>query len=148
MAFMAAVTTQEAYTIVLRELRRAKATASARSAEISGGNVSARVLVNVMDAFVGHSAAISEAVSAPGIEQYARDQHNDQAYDVVAEANAARIAIDAVPAWLLTNLPTNSSGRPDLHVWAGSTLGWRTFTPAQTGPLVALLGVVDAAIAV
>ena len=139
MAFRASPTVKEAYEEILREFRRAKATAQARGAEIAAGPVEARVLINTMNAMVGYSEAIAAAVNTPGLAQYARDQHNDPNYDVVAEANYARGNIDSIPAWLLANLPTNANGRPDLHVWQGQRLGWRTFSTTETETLVMLL---------
>lgn len=147
MALIATLTAHEAYARILREFRKAKQSAQVRAAELAAGDTSAKVLVNINEAFSNHSTNIAALVATPGLAAYARGQINDDTYDVVTECQTARAALDSVPVWLQANLPTHA-GRPDLLEWNAGRLGWRSFTPAQTAPLLPLLNAVDAAISV
>lgn len=95
----------------------------------------------------GWRGELAEAAAVPGIGQYAKDQENDQAYDVVAEFNALTSAIDEVVSFIVAAFPASVNGaieekslNPD-----GST-SYLTFTAAQLGGLVTLLDAVIAAI--
>jgi hypothetical protein len=86
--------------------------------------------------------------TTPGLAQYARDQYNDPTYDVVAEFNAMKSAIDTARDTLITAFPKDAGGfilyqkiNPD-----GSIL-LRTFTSAQLAGSVAQVDSVIAAIA-
>ena len=62
------------------------------------------------------SGAISAAV--PGLSQYAKDQYNDQALDIVAEYNAMKAAAEGVRDWIFGAIPTDAgSGAALLEVY-------------------------------
>ena len=76
----------------------------------------------------------------PGMAQYARDQEDDQSYDVVAEFAAMVALIDAVLANIIATFPTDADDfllekkfAPD------GTYTFRTFTGAQLAVLRGLL---------
>lgn len=62
--------------------------------------------------------------STPGLAQYAKDQLNDQTYDIVAEYNAMRTAAIALRDWLDANIPAEPSYTP------AQTAGFRTAADA------------------
>lgn len=58
--------------------------------------------------------------ATPGLAQYAKDQLNDPAYDIVAEYNAMRSAAVALRDWLDANIPAEPTYTP------AQTAGFRT----------------------
>lgn len=81
---------------------------------------------------------MASLAATPGLAQYARDQENDQSYDVVAEYNAMIAAADAVTSWMQTNIPKDADGYILAWKFGPTDLTQRTFTPAQTAPLQTL----------
>lgn len=148
MSFKAGITAAEAYDRILREFRKAKQLAQTRRAEFIAGPVNAIVVLRLMDGFRTHQTNIGLYVGVPGLSEYAKDQSGDTNYDILAEGQAARNAIAAIPNWLHTNMPRTPSGEPDLNVWVGETVGYRSFTVAQTAGLIPLLDAVDSLIEV
>lgn len=115
--------------------------------KLVAGDVSGDLLLQLMGGLFNLSSQMAVVASTPGLDQYARDQRDDQTYDVVLEYTTAKAAIDAAAQWVRDNLPVNASGRPDLLVWSGNDWGWRSFTTIQTAALVVLLDAITAAIA-
>jgi hypothetical protein len=79
----------------------------------------------------------------PGIAQYIKDQEGDQNYDIAAEYTAMRSAVVAIRDWIYTSMPkVDQAGTLYMAVQAlaqDGTVSDRTFTPAQTAPLRALI---------
>ena len=90
-----------------------------------------------------------EASSLPGMVQWARDQEDDQSYDVVAEFLAMRTAAVAVSQWVFDNFPKGAGGYLEKDFYLPNfTINGRNFTPAQTVDLQDLLQVLIDAITV
>ena len=90
------------------------------------------------------------ASSLPGMAQYARDQENDQTYDVIAEFTAMRTAAVAPVDWVFNNFPKDAQAPnyilKDILAADGS-ITVRQFTSAQTTGLQTALDDLIAAIA-
>ena len=80
-----------------------------------------------------------------GLAQYAKDQENDQTYDVVTEFNSLITTIQAAITWLDNNIPTNVTAKLPEN-WGDGTLISNAFTPAQTADLRTTLNAVSAEI--
>lgn len=88
---------------------------------------------------------LSAAKDVPNILAYARDQENDQTYDLVAEFNALIAALQAVMDDIETTFPTNASGYLlEKQFNAQGTYDFRQFTIAQTANIRTLLDAVVA----
>jgi hypothetical protein len=88
--------------------------------------------VDALDFLANFSRVITELNSAkavPGIAQYARDQFDDQSYDVVAEFNTVIAALTSCDTWLKNNIPSDAVSIVD-----GALVG-NIYTPAQTAVL-------------
>lgn len=83
--------------------------------------------------------------STPGLAAFARDQVNDQDYDIVAEATAMLGAIATLRDTLTSMFPKDANGFLLYQtLQTGGIVGVRTFTQAQ---LANAVSAVDAAIA-
>ena len=79
---------------------------------------------------------MESAAAVPGLAQYAKDQRNAQAYDVVTEYQAMRAAVIAVGSWIRTGL----NGVVSLVTYGADWVPVPAeFTPAQTAALAPLL---------
>ena len=103
--------------------------------------VTADVILDLLNNFIGLSTTISTQITTPGLAQFAKDQNNDQTYDVVAEFNAAIATIDAVINNIVTTFPK------DTHLTGLNPNTYQSFPPASTATLRGLLDNVIAAIA-
>lgn len=106
------------------------------SAQSSAGNVGARRLAEYASYLRDVKVDLAKYINTPGLDQYVKDEKNDQTYDLMAEYTALVAKIDAVIAWMVTNWPS-----ADLIVLnADGSFNYRQFTPAQTTTLRAELG--------
>jgi hypothetical protein len=64
--------------------------------------------------------------------EYARDQFNNQAFDIVTEFTTMRAAIISARDWLVTNIPT---GANQVVTIAGGVAVYRVFTDVETAGL-------------
>ena len=89
-----------------------------------------------------------EAIAAiPGIAQYARDQFDDQEYDIVTEFQAMVGAMDDVISNITSTFPKSDSGEVEARVLnSDGTLSPRTFTASQLSTLRGLMETLVAAI--
>lgn len=88
------------------------------------------------------------AKSTAGIQQFAKDQENDQTYDFGAEVDSVVAAIDAVLTDIVTRIPKDGNDyvlAEELNT-STATITFRTFTPAQVAPVVTLLNALAATI--
>jgi hypothetical protein len=133
----------KAYAKAQTEAIRIRSYASNAQNTLANNTVSANLVIGIM--FEMKSAIeVWDAVAAlSGIAQYARDQEDDQAYNVVAEFNAMRTEAVGVRDWIITNFP--DSGDPDNYLLReqinpDGSIVTRQFTSAQTSGLQTALG--------
>jgi len=72
---------------------RARSFSVSSSAALVAGNVSANAVIQIMSNMKSFIEELSTASSTPGMAQYAKDQSDDQGYDVVAEFLACERSI-------------------------------------------------------
>lgn len=97
-------------------------------------DVSAQLIISILNNLSSYKTRLENVRSIPGIAQYARDQENDQNYDVVAEFLSLLALIDAAIAEIQsTNTNVLISG------WSLTGIQWNTFTSAQTANLALAL---------
>lgn len=139
MAFKAtAEVASEAFTHLRVRMAGVKSRASNRSAAMAAGNVGSDLILALRQNLVNDKAFLQSKSSVNGIVQYAKDQYDDQTYDVTAEYTAAVAALDAVIANIDATFPW-STFQTDFDTY-------QQFTPAQTATLRGLLDTLDAAI--
>ena len=128
---------------------RAKNYSSQASAQLAGGTVSANAVIQVMTQMKSFIEEFDSVSSVPGIAQYARDQEDDQSYDVVAEFVAMRVAAVSARDWVINNFPVSNPGgfieKDTLEADGAITV--RTFSSVQTAGLQTALDTLVAAIA-
>lgn len=129
----------KAYAAGQQEAIRLQSFATSHNNALAAGNVSANLVQQIMGQMKG-SIEIFDVVSATsGMQQYARDQQDDQAYDVVAEFLAMRNASVAVRDWVINNFPTVGGFiQKDTYETDGS-ITVRVFTSIETAGLQTVL---------
>jgi len=129
------------------EAIRVKAFATGARNALIAGNVSANAVIQIMTNIKSTIEVWDTVSSLPGIVQYARDQYDNQAYDVAVEFTAMRTQAVAVRDWIITNFPSSGGfiQKDTLEADGGITV--RQFTPAQTAGLQTALADLIAAIA-
>lgn len=136
----------KAYNRAQNESIRLKAfSTSARDALLAGA-VSANAVLQIMSTMKS-SIEVWDAVSSlPGLVQFAKDQENDQTYDVVAEFLAMRNAAVAVRDWIITNFPVAGGFIQKDTLELDGAITVRQFTTVQTVGLQTTLATLTAAI--
>lgn len=105
-------------------------------AAMAASPVSANRVVQVHRSFQRAIDRWNTIKGIPGIEQYAKDQEDDQTYDVTGEFNAMITAAEAVRDQVETDIPADGSGFLLLKQFdVGHDLTTRDFSPAQTSTL-------------
>lgn len=94
-------------------------------------------LLGILATLKQASADFANLKSTPGIAQYAKDQEDDQVYDVATEFNALESSVNAAVTNLATSFPVDGNGYLLLLKLSGSDNDWRMFTPAQLSALKA-----------
>jgi hypothetical protein len=85
--------------------------------------------------------------AVPGLLPYIREQLNDPAFDVVAEYNATRAAMESARSWILGAFPVDGNGYLLYHQFGlGGRIVVRQLAPAQLGGLVTELNALIATI--
>ena len=134
---------QEGYDNVRSRMYRLRARCVAQSALMAVDGYDADRLLALLDDLADGQQLLSETSGIQGIAQYAKDQENDQSYDVVAEFVALTNAVDAAVAGIISAIPTSNPGNyVALHSFTGSTLTPRTFTAAQMAATKTLIDAV------
>jgi len=131
-----------AYAQAQAEATRLRSFSVNTQAALAAGNVSANAVIQALNTLTG-SIAVFDAISGlPGMAQYARDQQDDQAYDVVAEFSAMRTEAIGARDWVITNFPTAPGTGEILKdtLENDGSITVRQFTPAQTAGLQSALG--------
>jgi len=91
--------------IINRTVVAAKSHAQAFNAQSLAGPVSRVSVLELQKVIASASSRIQTLQATPGLAQYARDQLNNQAIDVVAEFTAMRAAMNTLRDWITTNFP-------------------------------------------
>lgn len=137
----------KAYQRGQNEAIRIKGFATQASVALAVAPNSANAIIQVMTMAKSSIEVFDDVATTPGLAQYARDQEDDPAYDVVAEFVAMRGAAIAVRDWVITNFPTSAGGFIEKDtLTADGSITVRQFTPAQTAGLQAALDALVAAI--
>ena len=98
-----------------------------------GSDISAETLPVWLVNLQRFRTRLNDVRSVTGIAQYAKDQEDDQAYDVAAEFNSLISLVDAA----ITEIQATNTNAL-ISTWSVSSgLIWNTFTPAQTAALKA-----------
>lgn len=90
-------------------------------------------------------AQFTELRETQGIIQYAKDQEDDQSYDVSAEFTSMQSSMTGAILWIETNVPTTVTAKPP-EDWDNETMILNAFSPAQTSTLRTELDLVIAEI--
>ena len=126
-------------------VRMADAAAQA-SATMAAGSIPASVALGVLDQLRAIRTEMTTLAATPGIAAHAQRQ-SGATVDIAAEYAAMVAAIDAAIAWITTNFPQDGDGYLLLEQFeASGARTERTFTPAQTAALRALLDTLAATV--
>lgn len=124
------------YNSAQQEAIRIKAGVTSASAAYKANNQSANSLIALLQQMKSAIEVWDRVAALPGIAQYARDQHDDQAYDVIAEFTAMRAAAVSVRDWVINNFPKSAGGYIEKDTLeADGAITVRVFTIAQLAPL-------------
>lgn len=123
-----------------------KSYAQGRQAEFSSAT-NRDVLVSTASDLIRWRDELEAVTQIPGIAQYAKDQENDQAYDVVAEFTAVQVAVDAAISEIVSSFPVSNGALLERQLNPDGTITYLQFTAGQLNTLRGLLGDIDAAIA-
>lgn len=147
MPFRTAQNAAEAFALAKNVARGVKALAASNATAFTQ-TVNRDAVLGLSQNLAGYRAVLASCAATPGVAQYARDQYDDQTYDVVAEFAAMQDAIDAVISNIVSTFPVAPSGGElrEKLLNADGTVTYRTFTAAQLSSLVTLLQALDAAI--
>jgi hypothetical protein len=129
----------KAYAEAQNEAIRVKNYAQSFSSALAENNQSGDLIENVMVQMKRVIDLWNTTTSMPGMAQYARDQADDQAYDVVAEFNTMRNAAITVRDWIINNFPSAGGFIQKDTYEADGSITVRQFTPAQTAGLRTVL---------
>lgn len=113
-----------------------------RRDRFAAGDVGADVILALLDNLLSQQTMLDNLSTAPGLVEYAKDQENDQNYDVVVEYAALTQAISGVISEITTTFPSATF----LTLNPDGTRTFQTHTPAQTAPLRTALDAVSSAI--
>jgi hypothetical protein len=146
MAFKTAFSANEAFTQAKNLARGVKMTAQGHIAQFANTTGRDQVLalaVNMREWRI----ALAAAAAVPGVVQYAKNEYDDQNYNVAAEFTTMLNAIDAVINGIFTAFPVGSGGEVRERVLnADGSITMRTFTSGQLASLVTLLQTLDSSI--
>ena len=82
---------------------------------------------------------LAEIATIQGIAQYAKDQEDDQSYDVVSEFSALLSNLDAITSAISANYPRDEAGYLLNRKVVGNSIEFRTYTTGQLASYVALM---------
>ena len=114
-------------------------------AQLAAGNVSVFAITHEMLPLL--KSASEQFASVPaGLAQYAKDQEDDQTYDVAAEFVAMRNAVNAARDRIVSTVPQDANNvLRERTINADGSITLSTVTPAQTSNLQTdLQAIVDA----
>ena len=126
----------KAYAGAQNESIAVKTFATQHSTALAAGSTSGNTVQQVMGRMKGAIELWDTASGLPGMVQYAKDQEDDQAYDVVAEFTAMRAAAVVVRDWVINNFPTSVGGFIEKDTYeADGGITVRSFTSVETAAL-------------
>ena len=136
----------KAYSKAQSESIRVKTFATQARNSLLAGSVSANAVIQIMNNLKSSIEVWDTVSSLSGIVQYARDQEDDQGYDVVVEFTAMRVEAVAANDWVKDNFPLSAGGFLEKDtIETDWSITVRQFTPAQTvGLQVILLDLINA----
>ena len=128
-----------------RTVLRHKAFMAQVSSVMATNTVSANQVIQVMQLTKDALAVVDNSAAVSGMAQYAKDQLDNQAIDIIAEFQVMRAALVDVRDWVITNFPKSAGGFIEKDTLeADGAITVRQFTSPQTSGLRTVL---DAAIA-
>ncbi len=102
----------------------------------STGNITAAEIIAFHGNLKRNLDRLNEIKDIPGLPQYAKDQFDDQAFDIVVEFAAMITEIDATLEWVRANLPTSVAGFVEsILLETDATQTDKVFTAGQTATL-------------
>ena len=122
----------KAYSKAQNESIRVKQFATSARNALIAGPVSANAVIQIMTNLKSSIEVWDSVSSLSGIAQYAKDQEDDQTYDVVAEFLAMETEAIAVRDWVITNFPAVGGFIQKDTLELDGSITVRQFTPAQT----------------
>jgi len=129
----------KAYANAQQESINVKSFATNHSTALAAGNVSANLVQSIMLRMKSAIELWDSVSGLSGMQQYARDQEDDQAYDVVAEFLVMRGAAVDVRDEVIATMPSASGFiQKDTYELDGA-ITVRSFTNVQTSALQTLL---------
>jgi len=149
MAFRASnVLPQAAYTSIRGQLLRLKQYLNAQSSQMGATGYNSDRLMDLVQTLAETTAAMTTAAATPGIVQYARDQEDDQSYNVAAEFTSLQALIDAAIVTITNAIPKSNPGDYlALYTLSGTNQVARTFTVGQMAAIKTELDGIIASIA-
>jgi hypothetical protein len=135
MAFKASnIVPQDAYAILKRGAVQLKVNLQGINSRLAASNADYAFLQDIYLTLKRYQTQATTLAATPGIVAYAKDQEDDQTYDVVAEFNTMTATITSALGWLDANVPTNVTAKAPAD-WDGGVIISNEFTPAQTSVL-------------
>ena len=132
MAFKASnILPQSAYNRARNAALNLRQYCQAKSAVIQTSGMNGNDLLGILETLKQASIDFATLKATPGIAQYAKDQENDQAYDVATEFNTLESLVNTAVINLAASLPVDSNGYLLLLKLQDSVKDWRAFTPVQ-----------------
>jgi hypothetical protein len=116
-----------------------------RTASLAGP-VGASSILDLYSRLRTNRQELATLAAVPGLAAYAREQKNDENFDIVVEFNAVLAAIDGVTAWINTNFPKDGSGFLLAQTLGANAPADRQFTTAALAVLRTQLDTIIAAI--
>lgn len=115
----------------------AKTQAQTFSAMSAAGPVSRVSVLELQRIIASAITRLDQLSGTPGLVQYARDQFNNQALDIVAEFTAMRAAMITLRDWINANFPRDATTQAVLtHTYdIDGNPSLLTFTTVQLDPL-------------
>ena len=105
----------------------------------ANANTSSTLVIQMYESLGSTRTYLQSVQSTPGLDQYAKDQSNDPAYDTTAEYTAMLNEFTSCINWIETNYPTDGSGYLLREIFNGGSLDERLFTQAQLAGFVTAL---------
>ena len=115
-----------------------KRNAQTTVATLQAGDVEAEYILGIRG-FANNIKARTQSLVSAALVDYARNEVNDPAYDIVAEYNAVIAAIDAIDTNIENTFPTGAGGYLLERQFTADGYAQRTFTPAETATLAGLI---------
>lgn len=125
---------------------RLKQNSQAANAAMAAGNVDADYIINLRNRLNRDKASFQSWAATPGLAAYARNEKNDENYNIATEFTAVIAAMTAVVNSIESTFPKDGSGYLLARQFSGTTIAVREFTPAQTTALRGLITTLIASI--